>query len=70
MISLSKCQELIDKFAGTGQKLSDNKECVNFGIIIGYYIDNENIKKVPTTNGIIHTSKTGSHIVPSKPDRK
>lgn len=61
-------QELLDHYAGTGQKLGTNKERVNFGRIIGQYYDTETGKYVDTTNGIIHyDSKGGAHIVPARP---
>lgn len=65
-ISASKCQQLIDEFAGKGQKITENKERVDFNEIIGNYIS-INGEKQPTTIGIIHKSKTGFHIVPAAP---
>lgn len=69
-ISMSEAKKLVDFFAGTGEVVgnpsSSNKERVDFGKIIGLY--NDPIKGyVPTTNGIIHHSSKGTHIVPSKP---
>ncbi len=69
-ISMSEAKKLADFFAGTGNVVgtpsSSNKERVDFGKIIGLY--NDPIKGyVPTTNGIIHHSSKGTHIVPSKP---
>lgn len=66
-ISLSECQKLIDKFSGKGQMLNNGRERVDFGKIIGYYVDSETGKKYPTTVGLIHYSKTGAHIVPATP---
>jgi hypothetical protein len=69
-ISMSEAKNLVDFFAGIGDVVgnpsSSNKERVDFGKIIGLY--NDPIKGyVPTTNGIIHHSSKGTHIVPSKP---
>jgi len=67
-------QELIDKFAGTGQPVGNVprgepgfKECINFREIIGNYINNNTGRSFPTTNGIIHYGLKGVHIVPSAP---
>ena len=65
-ISVEKCQQLVNDFIGKGQKINSNKERVDFGEIIGNYVD-ENGNRQPTTIGIIHKSKTGCHIVPAKP---
>ena len=61
-------QALLDRFSGKGQPrgkvlrgLPGFKERVDFGEVIGE-IDGQ-----PTTNGIIHYSKKGAHIVPSNP---
>jgi filamentous hemagglutinin len=43
-----------------------SKERVNFGEKIGIYID-EAGNAFSTTNGIIHYSKDGIHIVPARP---
>lgn len=69
IISISECQKLIEHFAGTGVRIG-NKERVNFGKIIGYYIRPESVTKLPTTYGIIHYSNTGAHIVPANPHNK
>lgn len=66
-ISLEESQNLVDKFHNNGQKIGDTKERVDFGKTIGYFVDEKTGKKVPTSNGIIHYSNTGSHIVPSRP---
>jgi filamentous hemagglutinin len=59
--------------AGKGQQvgsvqvgLPGSKERVNFGKIIGTYVDKAGAR-TPTTNGIIHYAKDGIHIVPSRP---
>lgn len=61
------------KQAGTGQQVGKipvgtpgSKERVNFGENIGTYIDKAG-NASPTTNGMIHYSKDGIHIVPARP---
>ena len=53
-------------FYESGENINNNKERVDFGKVIGNYVD-ENNNSIPTTVGIIHKSKTGFHIVPAKP---
>lgn len=65
--SLDDAADLIKQFSGTGTYVGIGKERIDFGKVIGYYIDKETGVKYPTTMGIIHTSNKGSHIVPSKP---
>jgi len=43
------------------------KERVDFGKVIGNYKDPNTGKSVPTTKGIIIYSKSGIHVVPSRP---
>lgn len=62
-------ESLIKNYAGKGQWIGQNKERVDFGKVIGKYIDPETGKAFPTTVGIIHYSKTGAHIVPAAPRR-
>ena len=59
-------QKLINKYSGKGQRVG-NKERVDFGRVIGEYVDAKTGKSYKTTRGIIHYSKDGTHIVPSKP---
>lgn len=66
-ISLFECQNLINKFSGRDQQLPSGRERVDFGKVIGYYVDENTGKKYQTTVGIIHYSKTGAHIVPATP---
>lgn len=67
-INEEKAQELISRFSGKGivgytkNGKSRNVEKVNFNEYIGYYIYGG--EKHPTTKGVIHYSKRGSHIVP------
>lgn len=58
---------LIKQYSGTGNILGNNKERVDFGKPIGYYVDPITHEKMLTTKGIIHYSKDGAHIVPSHP---
>ena len=61
-------QELLDNYAGIGQKLGPTRERVNFGKVIGQYYDDITGQYIDTTNGIIHyDSKGGAHIVPARP---
>lgn len=59
---------------GTGQQvgkvdvgLAGSKERVNFGKVIGNYVDKDTGLSVPTTKGIVHYGKDGAHIVPARP---
>ncbi|GAB1344716.1 polymorphic toxin type 50 domain-containing protein [Gemmatimonas sp.] len=63
-------QGLLDKFAGTGQRIvgtvgGPGKERVDFGQVIGQV--NVNGVMTNTTRGIIHYSNKGAHIVPRNP---
>ncbi|MGN9866613.1 T7SS effector LXG polymorphic toxin [Bacillus swezeyi] len=62
-----KAQELLDKYAGTGEILKNGREVVNFGQKIGKAYDMKTGKYIETTRGTIHYSKDGAHIVPAKP---
>lgn len=62
-----QAETLIKQYSGTGQRLGNNKERVDFGKVIGHYVDDSSGKSYPTTMGIIHYSKSGAHIVPAKP---
>jgi hypothetical protein len=71
-------QNLLSKFAGKGKPINnkalgtpDYRERVDFGELIGYYVNEENPGiKLPTTKGTIRYSKKGAHIIPSHPDGK
>lgn len=67
--SLADAQDLIGRFAGTGERVGrgDYRERIDFDKVIGVYIDSDTGEKLPTTKGIIHYSKKGAHIVPSRP---
>ena len=62
-----QAETLIKQHSGTGQVLGSNRERVNFGKQIGYYVDPQTNERMPTTMGIIHYSKDGAHIVPARP---
>jgi len=54
-ISMKEAQQLINIYAGRGRYINANKEKVDFGRQIGFYV-NENTA-IPTSIGIIHYSK-------------
>lgn len=67
-------QLLLNQGAGRGQQIGDtlvgqpgSKERVDFGKIIGNYVDPVTGEKTPTPKGIIHYGSRGAHIVPSRP---
>lgn len=66
-ISITEANNLVDSFSGKGAPLGPNKERVDFGKTIGNYVDPDTGTKYPTTVGIIHYSKSGTHIVPARP---
>jgi hypothetical protein len=66
---LVAARALLEQFAGTGKwQGTSNKEIVEFGSIIGKWVDRETGDSFPTTRGTIHYSLTGAHIVPSRPE--
>ena len=71
MLTHANPQALLDKFAGTGQRLAGVagqpgfKERVDFGQVIGQV--NINGVLTNTTRGIIHYSRTRANIVPANP---
>ena len=65
--TVDDAQKLVDEFAGTGEWIGQNKERVNFGKVIGKYVDPITKESVDTTVGMIHYSKKGTHIVPAQP---
>lgn len=70
-ISMQEAGDLAPKFSGrgdvVGNEASSNKERVDFGKVIGQYTDEKGNTR-DTTMGLIHHSKKGTHIVPSKPN--
>lgn len=65
-VLLERAQELVNERHGTGQRIGDHKERVDFGEVIGIYVNKNTQEQYETTWGIIHHSKTGVHIVPSQ----
>ena len=63
--NLDDAQGLLNEYAGTGQKINEHKERVNFGKTIGLWVGNDT--SYETTWGIIHYGKNGAHIVPANP---
>ena len=68
-LSLHELQDLVDTKLSTAQKIASNKYRADCGKVIGVYVDIYG-NEYPTTNVIIVTSKTGSHIFPAKPSNR
>ena len=66
---MEEAQDMVNKNSGYGSKVSENKERVDFGKTIGIFVDQNTGKRIPTTVGIIHYSKSGTHIVPAEPNK-
>lgn len=73
-LTIANPQELIHKYAGTGQKINNNipgkpgyKERVDFKQTIGIYKDQSETIAQETTMGMIIYSNKGTHIVPVRP---
>ena len=66
-ITKEQLQKLIVVHSNKGKAVSDTKERVDFGTIIGVYVDQSTGKEYPTTIGIINYSKAGTHVVPAHP---
>ena len=66
-IFTGNAQKLLDKYAGKGEWIGQNKERVDFKQVIGKWVDPTTGKAYETTKGIIHYSKNGAHIVPARP---
>lgn len=67
-------QDLVNTFAGKGTQagkvakgMPGYKERIDFGEVIGNYVDPVTGLSVPTTKGIIHYGADGVHIVPARP---
>ncbi len=71
----SEVQELVNKCAGTGefQRTTSNKwknkEVVTVDRNIGIYVDLNTGNEIETNRFVIHYSKKGVHIVPTRPKR-
>lgn len=66
--NLDDVQKLLDEKAGTGSMIGNNKERVDFGKVIGQYVDPVTDQATDTTMGIIHYGNKGAHIVPARPN--
>lgn len=67
-ISMQRAQELLNRYGGTGRKVGQSKEKINFHEIIGTWINEARTEHIETTWGMVHYSKNGAHIVPAKAD--
>ncbi|MGJ0909523.1 polymorphic toxin type 50 domain-containing protein [Clostridium botulinum] len=65
--TMDEIQKLVNDFAGKGEWIGANKERIDFGKIIGQYVESSTGKLYDTTKAIIHYSKKGVHIVPARP---
>lgn len=71
IITKDECQQLVDKYAGTGQfKYNPNatkmQEIISQDKVVGTYIDARTGEVIENVKDFrIHYSKTGSHIVPT-----
>lgn len=73
---LTAAPEELLEHAGSGEQVgkiqvgqAGSKERVDFGKVIGEFIDESTGQRTPTKNGIIHYAKDGKiHIVPSRPN--
>lgn len=66
-ISKNELQQLVNLKATQGKYISPTKERIDFGKVIGLYVDLATGKRMPTTQGVIHYSKMGVHVVPAYP---
>lgn len=71
-ISAEEAQQLVNKYAGTGELKRDragkwtNKEFISADKKIGVVVDQQTGKEYPTSRFSIHYAKNGVHIVPRK----
>lgn len=68
--TLENAQKLISERSGTGVWHGDHKEAVDFGRVIGTWVDPITEEQCQTSRGTIHYSKKGAHIVPAKPRKE
>jgi hypothetical protein len=59
---------LLNEKAGTGSMIGNNKERVDFGKVIGQYVDPVTNQATDTTTGLIHYGNKGAHIVSARPN--
>ena len=62
---------------GTGKQVGNipvgqpgSKEVIDFGKNIGYHVDKDTGVRTLTTEGTVHYSKKGAHVVPNYPSSK
>ncbi len=67
-IGIVELQKLVETRAGTGERRGPNRELVEFGSVIGRYVNRQGGTSVPTTRGMIHYSSKGAHVVPALPE--
>lgn len=67
-IGIVELQRLVEARAGTGLRRSPNRELVEFGTVIGMYVNRRGGTSVPTSRGMIHCSAKGAHVVPAPPE--
>ncbi|WP_437342018.1 polymorphic toxin type 50 domain-containing protein [Ewingella docleensis] len=72
--TITVSSEVLLQKVGSGQQVGNvaigipgSKERINYGQVIGNYIDPQTGISTPTTNGIVHYGKNGVHIVPARP---
>ncbi len=71
-VTMDEAQELVDKYAGTGELRRDgkgnwvNKEFIMSPQIIGVWINQRTGEQIKTHRFAIHYSKKGAHIVPAE----
>ena len=74
--TLEDTQSLIDELSGTGVPLFDGNgnwlhtERVQAGRVYGVHVDPETAEETETSKGMIIYSKTGTHLIPRKEDKK
>lgn len=70
LINVDDVQSVIDSHLETGTHINapyGNKVRIYCDKIIGIYVDPVTKKEYPTSVGIVHFSKKGSHLVPQRP---
>ncbi len=68
--SLSEIQLLVERCAGAGEWKCGNKEVVDFHRVIGTWVSVNDGNRFETTRGIIHYSKDGCQVVPTRPGKE
>lgn len=59
--NLADIQKLLNEKAGTGEMIGGNKERVDFGQVIGQYVDPVTGQGTDTSMGIIHYGNKGAY---------